>query len=286
MNMLKIAYAVLFIAISACASTASQPSYKWTEFVQVDGQPEPVPAEWVSTPEGKFAHSLKIPNPVPKDSGYKPWMSSEAYFKHLCEKEAGEFIFKTVDNVEGFYFMRPPRRPTDEELRNPYLLEDPELERMYQLREAEPKERAKIFVNPPWANFRFIEEPAVQGIQRVLSEEVNKIFGYEQGKSSMVVEKGRRSAKYALAWRGVKRPTDRENRIAGGEMIIVELKTNEILAVRRNFVLSPSMRNNSTGIWWLNATSCPMVPRHDDLDSQFLYKFTSKILRPMVRDRK
>src|SRR5215510_13873626 len=92
------------------------PPYKWTKFVQVDGQPEPVPEQWVSTSEGKFAHSIKIPNPVPKDSGYRSGMSSEEYFKHLCEKEAGEFIFKTVDNVDGFYFMRPPKWPTDQQL--------------------------------------------------------------------------------------------------------------------------------------------------------------------------
>src|SRR5690349_21833710 len=68
------------------------PPYKWTKFVQVEGQPEPVPIGWVSTPEGRFAHSIKIPNPVPKDSGYKWWMSSKDYFVHLCEKEAGECI--------------------------------------------------------------------------------------------------------------------------------------------------------------------------------------------------
>jgi hypothetical protein len=60
-----------------------------------------VPAEWVAAPEGKFAHSIKLPNPLPKDSGYKPGMSSEQYFDHLCKTEAGEFLYKTVENVEG-----------------------------------------------------------------------------------------------------------------------------------------------------------------------------------------
>ena len=52
-------------------------------------------------------HSIKIPNPVPEDSGYKPGMTPQEYFDHLCKTEAGEFIYKTVENVEGMYMMRP-----------------------------------------------------------------------------------------------------------------------------------------------------------------------------------
>jgi hypothetical protein len=59
------------------------------------------PADPLATEEGRFAHSIKIPNPVPADSGYKPGMMPEQYFEHLCKTEAGEFIYKTVDNVEG-----------------------------------------------------------------------------------------------------------------------------------------------------------------------------------------
>ncbi len=33
------------------------------------------PANPLETEEGRFAHSIKIPNPVPADSGYKPGMT-------------------------------------------------------------------------------------------------------------------------------------------------------------------------------------------------------------------
>ena len=69
------------------------------------------PADPLATEEGRFAHSIKIPNPVPEDSGYKPGMTPEQYFDHLCKTEAGEFIYKTVENVEGLYKMRPRERP-------------------------------------------------------------------------------------------------------------------------------------------------------------------------------
>ena len=38
--------------------------------------------------------------------------ASYVYFEHKCETDAGEFIYKTVENVEGLYQMRP-RDPRD-----------------------------------------------------------------------------------------------------------------------------------------------------------------------------
>lgn len=83
------------------------------------------PADSLATEEGRFAHSLKIPNPVPTDSGYKPGMTPEQYFDHLCKTEAGEFIFKTVEDVDGIMQMRPRTEATDYMLQHLYVLEDP-----------------------------------------------------------------------------------------------------------------------------------------------------------------
>jgi hypothetical protein len=83
------------------------------------------PADPLATEEGRFAHSIKIPNPVPEDSGYKPGMTPEQYFDHLCKTEAGEFIFKTVEDVDGIMQMRPRAEATDYMLQHLYALEDP-----------------------------------------------------------------------------------------------------------------------------------------------------------------
>ena len=83
------------------------------------------PADPLATEEGRFAQSIKIPNPVPEDSGYKLGMTPEEYFDHLCKTEAGEFIYKTVENVEGLYMLRPRKEATDYELEHLYALEDP-----------------------------------------------------------------------------------------------------------------------------------------------------------------
>jgi len=42
-------------------------------------------------------------------------------------------------------------------------------------------------------------------------------------------------ARYGFTWRGVKRPHDREMGIAGGELIVLDLQTKEVMGVRRGY---------------------------------------------------
>ena len=276
----------LLLAAFACGACSEETTGKstspWTQFVHVDGQPDPVPAQWVSTPEGKFAHSIKIPNPVPVDSGYRKGMSSKEYFDHLCKTEAGEFIFKTVDGVNGFYFMRPPKRPTDDDLKDRYKLEAPEIERTFQLLKATPQARAAIFVDPPWANFEFVEEP-VRGPD---VERYTHAFGRVQGRSQMrVTTSETRQSGYGVVWRGIKRKNDRKFAIAGSEWIVIELQTHHVLAVQRDFARTGFNRNTREGIWWLNASHCPQVKSRSTLSRRF-YEFVSQVLHPAAGGKK
>ena len=108
------------------------------------------PADPLATEEGRFAHSIKIPNPVPEDSGYKPGMTSREYFNHLCKTEAGEFIYKTVENVEGLFMMRPQKEATDYELEHLYALEDP-----YDA--TDDPHPQDYLVQPPFGLYQFME---------------------------------------------------------------------------------------------------------------------------------
>lgn len=81
--------------------------------------------DWTGTPEGKAAHAIQIPNPVPQDSGYRPGMTQQQYFEHLCKNEAGEFIFKTADNVDTILQMRPRRHYIGSQWGHLYAIEDP-----------------------------------------------------------------------------------------------------------------------------------------------------------------
>lgn len=99
-------------ATGNCANASDYTPVKWTRFVQVEGQSEPIPEQWLQDPEAKIAHSLKLPDSVPKPVPFdfskayrKSWLpgtpkQSVQYFNHLCSTEAGEWIFRKEQNVE------------------------------------------------------------------------------------------------------------------------------------------------------------------------------------------
>jgi hypothetical protein len=269
--------AVMFA--NACWGQAPQRStYRWTQFVQVDGQPEPVPAEWVSTPEGKFAHSIRIPNPVPKDSGYRAGMSGKEYFDHLCKTEAGEFIYSKAQSIDGLYFMRPPKRPSDDELMDRYKLEAPEIQRLFQLMKDSPSVRARLFMSPPWRKYRFVEELAQDrpGNQTF----VRSTLGPEGAKAATVDYASELLSRFGLTWRGIRRGNDRENAISGGEWIVVDLSTSTAIATMRTYGISPRASNTPDQIWWLSASQCPGAKKNQTLggNRDQLYEFVSRAL--------
>lgn len=249
------------------------------------------PADPLATEEGRFAHSIKIPNPVPEDSGYKPGMTSQEYFDHLCKTEAGEFIYKTVENVEGIYMMRPRKEATDWDLEHLYALEDP-----YGHTNGETNDFEFLFVEPN--RYQFVEMPLMVGRKpswgkqfldpsyAQLPDVTAKYMRYtgHDSKSPKTMVKDYASAlnsRYGFTWRGISRPHDRELGIAGGELIVLNLETRDVLAIRRGYARSGKVRN-STGVWWLTAQACPAYGyrggRNKDFD--FSFWFVGKVLRP------
>lgn len=268
--------------IDGSPSQRRPPPHKWTTFVQVDGQPEPVPAEWVATPEGRFAHSLKIPNPVPKDSGYRWWMSSKDYFKHLCDTEAGEFIYEKVENVEGFLFMRPPGRASDSDLMDKYKLEAPGFEAPYSIRKDTIAERGSRFVSPTTGLYQYIEEPSPKtdsGGQAYLRASGDSVHDGIELKT--IESEADANSAYALTWRGIVRRNDRARRIAGFEVLVVRRETKQILGVWRGFVASGGSSVGPHQVAWLNAAYCPAVQeKYAFPERRALLGFVTRVLAP------
>ena len=247
------------------------------------------PADPLATEEGRFAHSIKIPDPLPENSGYKPGMTPEQYFDHLCKTEAGEFIYETVENVEGLYMMRPRKEATDYELEHLYALEDP-----YGHTNGEATDFEFLFVEPN--RYRYVEMPlslwrrpnwGKQFLDQSYVEKPTVESKYERysghdprNPKSMVKEYTTTiKSRYGFTWRGITRPHDRELGIAGGELIILDLYTNQILGVRRGFIRSGNMKN-LTGIWWLTGRTCPEYHyRQRNKDFDFSYWFIGKVLK-------
>lgn len=249
------------------------------------------PADPLATEEGRFAHSIKIPNPIPEDSGYKPGMTPEQYFDHLCRTEAGEFVHKRVENVEGLYMMRPRKRATDYELEHLYVLEDP-----YGHTTDESYLVQDTYVQPATGRYQFLEMPLSKSASG--GEQYRRYYRDENahpGRQYQTAINGQGvfvpyivaeattpdiKSHYGYTWRGINRPHDRELGIAGGELIVVDLKTNEVLAVRRGYMRTGFVRNNLTGVWWLTGQSCP------NRGTKLTFKFIQEVLKPLPSDVK
>lgn len=257
--------------------------------VKTDGQFYPVPATWLSTPEGKIAHNLKLPDilpkPVPFDFEKAKEMVSKnrqvslMYFDHLCATEAGEWVLKKVENVEGLYFARPRNQPTDQYLGDIFAPEAPWVERHFQIMGESLRDRGGRFVSPPAFSYHYVEEPRRDvKWQSDISTPYIRLFGY----TSEVVHNPKRgkipgaqrylsvtektpmqiegitevTAPYVYTWRGITRPHDRENGIAGAELIIYNRLTGEIIGVRRSFQLTKRNSRSSSGVSWMVAPTC------------------------------
>ena len=247
---------------------------------------------------------------APADSGYKEGMSAKEYFGHLCKTEAGEFIYKTVEDVDGIYQMRPREHVTDKMLQDRYFLEDPYGETYGEEFNMGPEAMKPGtiqdgYVNPPYVkavkgghvlykpdqNYKFLEKPIPVHFQdlrdgakylrytrpnndRLIIE--NGQYLYQMNAQPKLIEERARELKsrYGFMWRGIERPHDRELGIAGGEVIVLDLQTNEILGVRRGFLISGKTLDTPQGIWWLGAHACPANL------SGTVQRFVHKVLKP------
>lgn len=239
-----------------CASRKLQPNEVCGEVAKLK------PADPLATEEGRFAHSIKIPNPVSADSGYKPGMTPEQYFDHLCKTEAGEFIFKTVKDVEGIVQLRP-RGKANYEYSHLYAFEDP-----FGF-DADPA----FFVYPG----RYTYYETVSAFLIGQGPKYVRYFGYD-GRNPETLQKvneAQRKSRYGYTWRGIARPHDRDNGIGGGEVIVVDLETNEVLAVYRGYAqFKMDERVGLLSAGWRNR--CPSIQATGGPYGHF----TLKVLNP------
>jgi hypothetical protein len=283
----RLSIAALSLTVGAAALSEPYVPVKWTRFVRVDGQPEPVPEQWLDSEEARITHNLKLPDgapkPVPFDfdkAWWRAWLPGTPevrvqYFSHLCGTEAGEWIFKTVANVEGLYFARPQGMPTTDALTDPYGPEMPWIQRIFFLRgDYKAQDQGTWLIQPPIYNYRFVEQPRRDvKWQASMSDPYIRLFGYtrelardQDGKLTnifrdktpmQVIGIPVLTARYGYSWRGLKRERDREHGIAGGELLIYDLSTKEVIAMRRQFLVA---RVRSGKVNWEVAAQCAYPP--------------------------
>ncbi|MDO9014571.1 MAG: hypothetical protein Q7U84_07325, partial [Polynucleobacter sp.] len=264
-----------------------------------------------------YAHNLKLPDSVPKPVPFNftlarikaLWPSnpsvSDQYFEHLCKTEAGEYIFRMVENVEGMYQMRPSvdlaSKPIDFDryaLEAPIIMgadDDGNIASLNEKGVLRPYKSGVYFVQPMYGKYLFLEQtkPGDPGtvVRQVRRINEHPPAGDQNGYSTsvpgtasifrlpfmVVIEEDKhRQSKYGFTWRGIKRELDRKYSIGGGEYLMVDMQANEVLGIKRNFVQSGHDQNSESHIWWGNARSCKKggwTPRQS----------VEKVLKPIPR---
>lgn len=136
--------------------------------------------------------------------------------------------------------------------------------RMFQLRKylnAPPKEELPM-------SGSFEEEAAFRSPNRKQYDDMKRAVGYIIPQVDAVQDI---KSRYGFMWRGIERsPHDRELGIGGGEILVLDLQTNDVLAVRRNFRLARTIAG-SRNVDWLRGMQCL------DFGYAFLHK---KVLKP------
>lgn len=261
----------------------------------------PAPETWPyhDTPPIKWPEA-------PAETVYRPGMTPVEYWRALCKSEAGEFIYRTVEGEEAIYQIRPRPAENDYAYGDRYVMEDP-----YGYIRGE---RASIdavpfnFVGPEtksrkWGlRYRVLETPFLPNDRGELLKQYRdpslfqpvppgakyqRFYGYDGDFKSLKLEYVTElKSRYGFTWRAIKRPFDRETGVAGGELAVVDLKTGEILGLRRGFVLGANTAGGPVN--WLSPNACPeyaLMPgigqiRKRNKDGDFTSWFVTKVVVP------
>lgn len=244
-----------------------------------------------------YAHALptppSAPAPVPFDFRAARIVELEGgkhvaqqYFEHLCATEAGEYINRRAENVDGFRLLRPRGKTegTPEDL-DRYGTEEPSgmgwFSDANQLN-ADFDLLGSNYVQPLGGLYLYVEyeqpgDPSqVVRVERLAEQHPTKRpSGTEAGwgthatgalRVPYLIERRQDSilkSRYAYTWRGLRRERDREFGIGGGEFIVVDTENDEVLALKRVFN-STFVPNHPDFTRWSAARDCgqttPTVP--------------------------
>lgn len=222
------------------------------------------PADPLATEEGRFAYSIKLPAPHDKPKvQYRKGMSAESYFKELCEKAEGDFVFRTVEGVEGIKIMRPQPKETGVPLWN----------------EAYGPPSGH-FIDAINGLYQYVD--AIELLQGSSTNTQLTHYAIDPklptktspwGVGHYPIEKS--AARYGFTFRNS--PLEnRELGILGQELIIIDLEANEVLAFRRRFSRLNFVVHQSAQL--MQGTPCRPIPTENS-DNRFI----AKILKPVAQ---
>jgi len=251
---------------------------------------------------------VKWPDP-PRENVYRKGMTGIEYWQALCKAAAGEFIYRVVEDVEGLYVIRPRSDEPEHSTYDRWVREDPygfgqgdhgwEAPRrlvgptIRESKQSEPfvhfsylyLERTAIKLPIPKSRAEYwhpslLAEPPVGAKYALYFNNGGALKTLEVRYSKEL------ASRYGFTWRGIRRQHDRELGVAGGEMVVVDLKTNEVLGMKRGFRLGPPDPRRELKVVW-SGSVCPEYAhlpgyRNRNTDSDSVLWFLTKVAKPKL----
>ncbi|MNC84495.1 hypothetical protein D3C83_00510 [compost metagenome] len=187
----------------------------------------------LATPEGKYAYSIRLPAPLDRPRVKRAdYGTAEEYFEALCEKETGDSVFRSIGQAKGVAILRTPPPIYRYRLGSfseetivstgggpqPELLLIQKMGFEYVERHTRPDERHQSQL---LALRRYTLDPDKPIVFPDYALRFESIPSF--------------SAPFGVLWRGTPQFDSREEGIIGGELIVVDRASDEVLAVRRLF---------------------------------------------------
>ena len=190
----------------------------------------------LATPEGKYAYSIRLPVPLDQPRVRRAdYGTAEEYFEALCEKEAGDSVFDRRVAVSGIAQLRLPIPKHVRDGLGSYS------------EESSGTSYLAVHSDPPgylvrrdarlYKYMEIVTDFSIDGVPLSIIR-----YSRDENENSSPAVKGLRSdaatkfsARYGYLWRGTPQFDSRSEGIIGGELIVLEMNSQEILGVRRMF---------------------------------------------------
>lgn len=207
---------------------------------------------------------------------------AEAMFAERCKK-SGEFIHRTVDNVEGVFLLK--LRPKQINFQDQFRMDDPygadvsgDGYIVNFLKGRNPK-GSLVTENATRQGYRYVEaiDPAdgkryrYTGAMKEVTRKTSILMGGD-GRTTFTtkdyvldkVSAPGTPPRYGVNYDDLSSREEREHWIAGSSLKVIDLKTDEVIAERIGYMMDRGQGSTSRGRipwYWAAYTACPSFPK-------------------------
>jgi hypothetical protein len=206
-------------------------------------------------------------NQAKADEFKQRYEKAKALFDERC-KTAGEKIYRTVEGVEGLLLMKA--RPKEINFSDQYSLSDPYGADCWGdscitdlLKVSQGNEKNLSLAQQQQDGFTWIDA----NIDAKTTRHTGVIRMDQPHRISLQQIQATANARYGLTWDDISTKQDRDFWIAGGQLRIIDLETNQVIAERRGYMMDSAQGNQIGGRSpWAFAydNACPSFPKVSD----------------------